>query len=398
MALYKYKAVQPGKAVAEVVIEADSEADSLTRLRRRGLSPVKFLGDVGEKARGFQLTAGSGFNVNEFTDQLVPLLEANIPLERALSIIEESSATEGSRKIARSLRQGLHEGKRFSELIRKQGNRFPPIYASLIETGEETGCLPEVAKELQRFLHESRDLKEFIVTSSIYPVIVITIVLGVIILLFTVFIPQFSKIFKEMGRDLPLLTKIMLEIGNVMKACWWIWPLLITGGITFRKVLSRNGAVKQWWDKVVLGIPVFGGIVKSIQISRFIRTLSIMIKNHVHLLSAVKISEKVIMNTKIAGTLAGTEADLRGGAKLSGALAKSPYMPPGSSAMLRISEESGNAGEMLERIAEESERKIRIKIKRLLALMEPVIILILALIVLAVVLSVFLAVMEMNAI
>ena len=398
MAHYKYKAVEPGKAPVEIIIEADSEAKAVAALQRRGMMPIKSFGIVsgigGEKSL-FALKRDK-FDVYQFTDRLVPLLSAGIQLEKTLAIMEEGAEEGINREVIRSLRRGLHEGKTFSSLIRAQEQYFPPIYANLIETGETTGCLPEVAEELRRFVNESRDLKEFIITSSIYPAIVLGVTLVVVIFLFTLVIPRFATIFEDMGRDLPLVTEIMLKTGQVFLALWWIWPLAIIGLLVFSRNVRKGGAAKEWWDKFIIKAPLFGELVQRIQIGQFVRTLAIMMNNHVPILPAIKISIKVIGNNEIAASFASVGDELRGGMKLSETLSQSSFMPQGSIPMLRIAEESGDTGEMLTRIAEECESKIKIRIKRLLAAMEPIIILVLGVIVLVVVFSIFLPILEMS--
>ena len=398
MAHYKFKAVEAGKAPADIIIEADSEAQAITILRRRNMMPIKNFGMVnglaGEESF-FKLKRGK-FDAYGFTDRLVPLLNANIPLEKCLAIMEEGSEEGINREVIRSMRRGLHEGKTFSSLIRAQGQHFPNMYANLIETGETTGCLPEVAKELRRFMNENRDLKEFIVTSSIYPSIVLGVTGVVIILLFTLVVPKFGKIFADMGRELPFITKVMLETGNIFTAVWWIWPLLIVAGLFFARRIKNGGAAKEFWDNFILKVPMFGDLLANIQISQFIRTLAIMMNNHVQILPAIKISIKVISNNEISNSFASVGDELRGGMKLSQTLSQSPFMPKGSVPMLRIAEESGETGEMLTQIADECESRIKIQIKRILSAMEPIIILTLALIVLTVVFAVFLPVLEMS--
>ena len=254
-----------------------------------------------------------------------------------------------------------------------------------------------MTSELRRFLKESKEFKEFVVTSSIYPIIVISVTMLVVILLFTVFIPRFAKIFEDLGREMPLLTKIMLNIGIFMQSCWFIWPVLIVLIVYLYKASAR-GKLKSLKDRMMLYIPVLKSVIISVQVGRFIRTMSIMVKNNVHLLPTVKIARQVIENDTIRNSFFALENDLRGGTRLSASLAESPFMPRGSIAMLKIAEESGDLGDMLERIADETEEETRIKVKRLLALLEPVVIIFLAVIVLAVVLSIFLAIMEMNVI
>lgn len=380
----------------EIEVEAAGDAAARRQLRRQGGMVVRPLGEAAA-GRRFRLRSTRRFDVYVFTCRLAPLLAAGIPLEHGLAVLEEGCGREEA-EVVRKLRRGLHEGKKFSQLTREMPEQFPPLFSGLIETGEESGCLPEVTAELRRFLKESKEFREFVITSSIYPAIVVSVTLLVIVLLFTVFIPRFAKIFEELGREMPFLTRAMLGIGNFMEAAWWVWPLLIGGAALFYRRSAAQGKLKRWKDRAVLKLPLIGGIAAAVQTGRFLRTLSIMVKNHVQLLPAIRISRRVIANDEVRESFAGVEEHLRGGSRFSAILGKSPYMPPGSVAMLKIAEESGELGEMLGRIAEESEEETRVRVKRLLAFLEPGIILVLAGVVLLVVLSIFLAIMEMNVI
>lgn len=396
MAKFCYLAADRTGKQKEVEIEAQDAASSLRILRKMGCFLIKEV-ELKENASVLaRFLPKHKFDVKNFADRLNPLLEANIPLEQSLGIIEEGYKNPDDIEVVRHLRKGLHEGKRFSALLREMDDVFPPLFSSLIEVGEESGCLPEVTKELRRFLKESKDFRNFVLTSSIYPAIVISVTLGVLVLLFTVFIPRFSKIFDELGREMPFLTRTMLNIGNVFQSVWWLWFILIIGIIWGIGKYRNRHWFRLWKSKMALKLPIVNGIVVSIEVSRFIRTLSIMLKNHVKLLIAVTVSKKIFNNLIIAKDFEPIESELYKGDKLSHILKNNQYMPQGSVAMLRIAEESGDLGEMLERIAEKSEEETRLKVKRLLAFLEPVVIMILALIVLLVVLSIFMAIMEMN--
>lgn len=399
MALYKYKVSDSSGVFSEITIDADSADDSVVRLRSRGLTPLKFLGTV---TAGKKITPASlfrnDFNVLEFTDRLNPLLRAHIPLEKALKIITDSYEDNDGKQIVSNLRQGLHEGKNFSELIRSQEPRFPSIYANLLEAGEKTGCIPEVVAELHKYLTDSKELKDFLITCSIYPVIVLTVTFFVIILLFTVFIPKFAKTFMEMGKELPALTKIMFEISNILTDYWWLWLLLAVSAVIAAVKVTGSEAGKVWIDEKILKAPLIGVMVKTVDVNRFVRTIAILLNNHVPILDAIDIGRKILQNSCIRDSFSNVTHELKGGSKLSEALKKSPFIPLATVQLLKVGEESGNLGEVLTQAAEDHERKMKVKIKKLLALFEPVVILILAAIILCVVLSIFLAIFEMNQI
>lgn len=398
---FTYKAANAAGKVVEVAIEAENQQESLGRLRQRGYTPIKLIGDKsGIEAGGSNRNFWERKELDpcDFTNRLVPLLDAQIPLERALGIVEEGMEREGGKAVVASMRRGLHEGKKFSQLIRDKGNMFPGMYANMVEAGEESGSLPGVLVELQKFLNESRAMREFLITSSIYPAIILSVTLVVIVLLFTVFIPKFAEIFQKMGKELPLPTLIMLRISQIATNFWWLWLFLIAAcAAAVRQIRRSDGALSKWHE-MVLKFPVIGNLLLTIEMTRFVRTLSVLIQNHVHLLDTVRISEKVIQNRSIVGTLQGVSTELKGGARLSGALAKSGYVPHTVLRMLSIGEETGRMGEMLDKVADQYEESVKTQIKRLLALFEPAVILLLAVVVLMVVLSLFLAIAKMNEI
>jgi general secretion pathway protein F len=397
MGVHKYKISDANGSVRELVIEGDSEADALNRLRRRGLTPLRYLGSTSDNIRrGQRFALRKKFNIYDFTDRLAPLLKAQIPLERALDIIASGSNKPLERTIVNALRRNLHEGKKFSDSLRDSEIVFPRLYVNLVETGEKTGCLPEVMLELQRFLNESRAMKEFIITSSIYPAIIIMISCAVMILIFTVFIPRFSKVFISMGKELPLTTTILVETGNLVLTLWWIWPLMIIVAIVLAMRIQRDPAMRYRWDAFILKIPFIGNIIIANDMNRFIHTTAILLRNHVKLLDTVKIGQRVIQNACIRQTLNDIDQDLRNGIPLSESLGKSSYMPNDAIQMLKVGEESGETGEMLAEAATSLNNQMKVKIKRLLAIFEPAVIVILAIIIAFVVLSIFMAIMEIN--
>ena len=168
MPLFRYKVSDSAGKVSELLIEGDSQADAARRLQRRGVVPLAFLGEGGAGQRQQGLWK-KGVDVTDFTERLVPLLEANIPLERSLAILGDEPGNPPLQQLVADLRRGLHEGRKFSDLIRDQGGLFPPVYAGVVEAGEEAGALPQVMGQLKAFLASSAELRSFILSSSIYP-------------------------------------------------------------------------------------------------------------------------------------------------------------------------------------------------------------------------------------
>lgn len=398
MALYKYLAAAKGEQPHDMLIEAENEKEALSKLRSRHVMPVRFYGEVSVGGGGRLMFRRSRIDTYDFTRQLAPLLDSFIPLEKALGIIAESAVEPEQRDFVNSLRQGLHEGKKFSELVRSHGSLFPGYYANLIESGEETGCLPEVVGQLYRFMGESKELKDFIISSSIYPLAILSITLVVTVLLFTVFVPRFAKIFQDMGREMPPSMNFLLGVSAFASWAWWLIPCAAVGIWTGLRRFFGAEAFHYNYSKFLLSLPLFGRIIVDLEMCKYIRTLSILIANHVEIIRTVKISGRIIHNPVIAKAFADIARKLKGGAKLSAALAGNRFVPSGMVPMLRVGEESGTVGEMLSRIATHLESDTRLKIKRLLSLFEPAVIVFLALVVLVVVVSIFVAMMEINSI
>ncbi len=397
MGLYKYLVAAKNEPPQEMLIEADSSAEALAKLRTRKLVPIRYCGQATMSNNKFSLFR-SKINTYEFTRQLAPLLDSHIPLERALSIISDSSAESEQREFVNSLRQGLHEGKKFSELVRSHGALFPSYYANLIESGEETGCLPEVANELYKFMGESKELKDFVVSSSIYPLAILSITMIVTIVLFTVFVPRFATIFIDMGREMPPSMVFLMTMSAFFSYAWWVAPLLIVGVWTALKKILGEYELKLLVAKCILKVPLLGRITVDLEMCKYVRTLAILIGNHVEIIRTVRISGKIISNPIIYKGFSDIDRKLKGGEKLSAALQGNSFIPSGMTPMLRVGEESGTVAEMLDKIASHLESDTRQKIKRLLSLFEPAVIIFLAGIVLVVVVSIFIAMMEINAI
>ncbi|MCI7643697.1 MAG: type II secretion system F family protein [Lentisphaeria bacterium] len=398
MGLYKYLAAGRGEKVREVFIEGNTPGEALAKLRSRNLQPVKFCGESSIAAQSKFSLGKNKVNVYEFTRQLAPLLNSFIPLERALAIIAEGCEQEVQRNFVNSMRQGLHEGKKFSELIRSYGRIFPDYYANLIESGEETGCLPEVLNQLYKFMMESKSQKDFIVSSSIYPAVIILITILVVVLLFTVFIPKFEKIFLDMGREVPGAMNFLLNLSGFFAWAWWLVPLLAAAAVFALLKYYGRDEFKFKLHQLLIALPVAGRISVELEMCKYLRTLAIMLANQVEIIKTVRIAGKVIHNPVIAVDFKTIPDKLKSGQKLSGALFGNKFLPREMVPMLRVGEETGNVGEMLTKIADNLENETRLKIKRLLSLFEPAIIIVLAVVVLFVVVSIFVSMMEINSI
>lgn len=399
MALFKFKVSDSAGKVSVTLIEGDSQTEATRRLQARGLMPLEFLGE------GVAATAESGgfgfggrkFDVDEFTDRLVPLLEANVPLERALGIVGEGLGDGYSSEVVADLRRGLHEGRKLSVLIRDRGRMFPNLYSNVVEAGEEAGALPQVMSQLRQFLNDARELRTFVISATIYPIFVMCAGVVMLSVVIGVIVPRFARILQDTDRPPTVAMELLLGISSFGRGFWWLIPLGLVALLwLFRETRREGTRLRAWYDEWVLKMPLLGRMVLYANLARMCRTMSILMKSGVHLLDTVGIANRVIQNGTLRTSVAGVSGELRRGQKLSHALGQSSRIPPFLLRMLAVGEETGEVDVMLARIADRYEEDLRRTIKRLLAIFEPIVIIILGIFVGGIVMLMFLAMMDMQ--
>ena len=402
MPLFRYKVSDSAMQISEQLIEADSQDDAVRRLQRRGLMPMKFLG--GQAAAAGAASSGESrelfrkrFDIVDFTDRLVPLLEAHVPLERALGIVAEGIDHAGQRAIVDSLRKGLHEGRRFSAMLRDRGGIFPPLYVSLAEVGEEAGALPQMMADLRKFLMEKRELKSYMISVSIYPVVVFAVSMLVLGVLLGVIVPRFASVFDVTGGGIQGPMRYLMAASVFIRSYWWTVLLAMAGAVGTGIYLSRRPEFRDKWDALLLKIPGVRRLVILSNLARMTRTMAILMRSGVHILDTVKISSRVLQNHAVRQSVSSVALDLRKGERLADALARSRYMPSTMIRMLAIGEETGEVDMMLEKLGEGYERDLRNLIQRALSLVEPALILSLGLVVALIVVSMFMAILDVQS-
>ena len=398
MPLFKFKIADSTGKTQEILIEGDDQSDATRRVNVRGLIPIKFLGESDEVVGASSFSWGflKKFDVVDFTDRLVPLLQADIPLEKALRIVQETGENEDEKEVVSDLRRGLHEGRKFSHLIRDRKRLFPKMYASIVEAGEEAGALPQVLGQLRDFLNMTREMKAFLVSASIYPMFVVIVCIGVISLLLGLVVPKFSQVILSTGKDPSFGTQLLLDLSSLVRNYWWgACVLLVIIAVLIYKTRT-NERVKEIWDGLVLKMPLVRRVVILSNIGRQVRTMSILMKSGVHLLDTVSISAKVLQNKKLEQSISGLAGELRRGERLSVALSRSEYVPAMVTRMLSVGEETGATDEMLLRVADRYDTELKQMIKQALSWFEPLVIIFLGGVVGIIVVLLFLAVLEMQ--
>jgi general secretion pathway protein F len=400
MPLFEYKAVAPSGETVQGTMEAPTLDLVILKLQEAGNIPLqaKESGSGGFSLGGFSL-GRRGMNtreVGEFTQQLSTLLGAGLPLDRSLQVLLDLSENDRIKRTVAEIRDRVREGGSLSDALDEQHGAFNRLFVNMVRAGEVGGTLDVTLARLTEYLERSRDLKDSVISALIYPVMLLVLAAGSLILLLVYVIPQFAPIFEELGGDLPLITKMVLAVGSVLQNFWWLLILLgFLGTWWFRRMLA-DAEKRFTWDSRVLSMKWVGDLVGKMETARLTRTLGTLLTNGVPLLSALSIAQNVISNTVLRQDVKAAARDVKTGGGLARALSKGERFPRLALQMISVGEETGQLDEMLMKVADTYDNEVRNTIDRLLSVFTPVVTLILAVLIGTIVLSVLLAILSVN--
>ena len=402
MPLYRYKAVTPGGESQEGEMEGLAQTAVVDRLQSMGLIPIR-IDETSVRADGpgsgqglFRKNRVTQSDIAVFTQEIATLLKAGLPLDRCLEILIGLSASAPVRQLMVQVREDVRGGAALSSAMEAQRGVFSRFYLNMIRAGEAGGALDVVLQRLTEFMERSKELRETVKSALMYPAILIGVaVLSVMILLMWV-VPQFSQMFEESGKALPLPTQIVIGAGDVVRNYWWA---IAMGGIGiygwFLRQMQRPSS-RYTWDKRLLRLPLVGDLVGKLEVARFSRTLGTLIGNGVTLVTALSIVKDTLSNTVMAEGLDVVTAQLKEGKGLGKPLMDTGLFPKLAIHLVMVGEETGKLQEMLIRIADIYDREVHSTVRRMLALMEPVLILGLGLVIGGIIMSILVAILSVN--
>lgn len=402
MPLYRYKAVTPAGEAQEGEMESLGQSAVVERLQGMGLIPIRVEeaaagADGVEKGQGlFRKKRISQDDIATFTREVATLLKAGLPLDRALEIMVGLSPNEKVRQLLAQVREDVRGGAALSAAMEAQTGVFSRFYLNMIRAGEAGGALDVVLQRLSEFMERSRELRETVKSALIYPAILVGVaVLSVAVLLVWV-VPQFSQMFEESGKALPLPTQIVIAAGDAVQHYWWAMILTAIGIYSWFTRQLQQPETRYKWDKRFLALPLVGDLVGKLEVARFSRTLGTLIGNGVTLLAALSIVKETLSNTVMSEGLGTVAAQLKEGKGLGKPLMETELFPRLAVHMVMVGEETGKLQEMLIRVADIYDREVQTAVKRMLALMEPVLILGLGLVIGGIIMSVLVAILSVN--
>jgi general secretion pathway protein F len=401
MPVFVYRAADRHGQTIDGVMEAADVRAVVERLQRDAYFPIRVAPHV-ERGRWYSLGGSSRVGQRDllaFTQQLATLFEAGLPLDRALSILEELAPNARVKAIVADLLVSVRGGSSLSEALGKHHPRpFSRLYINMIRAGERGGVLELTLRRLTEFLEARAAFADAVVTAVAYPAVVFTFGIGAIIFLMTFVIPRFATIFADLGQTIPLPTQILLWVSAGFQAYWWVGVIVILAGVLAWRVWTASPQGRVRWDQTVLGLPLIGPLAMKIETARFARTLGTMLKSGVPVMSALAVVGDTMTNHAI-GRAVEQLADgvKRGGTIAAGMLAQAPF-PALAIHMVRVGEETGRLEDMLLKVAETFESDVGTELKRVLRLLEPVIIFSMGVLVAFIVVAMMLAIFSINEI
>lgn len=404
MPVFEYQALSAAGASQSGTMEASNEAQVLERIHTQGLLPlqVKLASAASvstesgaKKKQGWFSSKKVGqADIIAFTQQLSSMLNAGLPLDRALSIQLELIEQPSMSKLVHSLQEQVRSGVDFADAL-EESKQFSRFYVNMVRAGEASGSVDDALSRLVDYMLRAKELRGTVVSALIYPSILFVVAIVSIIALLLFVVPQFSQMFEEMGAELPLITQLVMAAGEALKVYWWA----VLGGFLFILVLLQylftNEQARLWLDRAMLAWPIVGDLVSKVEMARFSRSLGTLLHNGVPLLGSLQIVKNTMSNRVMANSIGEAADSLKQGESLTRTLMSKRVFPAYALHMLRVGEETGQMEQLLHEVANIYDAEVRNAVRQMLALLEPILILIMAVAILVIIGAVLIPMISM---
>ncbi len=399
MPIYHYRAADSGGNIVHGVLEAREERLVVMHLQQGGLVPLRI--SAGERARGWE---GGLFrrrsrrvpprDVVNFTQELAALLKAGLPLDRSLQALLEVTTRPAMKAVLTQILRDLEGGRTLADSLGRH-RIFSHLYVSLVQAGETGGFLEEALARLSDYLKRVSEFRGYLITALIYPMILAGVGALSMILMLIYVVPRFESFFKEMGQTLFWSTRFLLGLSTAFRSYWWLAGLLLALLVFLAVRLARTPQGQMSLDRFKIKAPFLGDLNRRVAAAFFAKTLGTLLNNGVPLVPSLKVVIASVNNRFLAKSLDGVLGNVEKGQHLSGLLKKVGVFPELFLQMVGIGEETGHLGDMLLTSAESLENDARSAVQRLLALLEPVLILVTALVVAFIIVSLLLPILNL---
>lgn len=393
MPLYRYKALNSRGEMLDGQMEAANDGEVVLRLQEQGHLPVeaRLASEGGGESAWralFKPKPFAGQRLVQFTQQLATLLGAGQPLDRALTILLELPEDEIARRTITDIRDAVRGGAALSTALERQHGTFSKLYINMVRAGEAGGSLHETLARLADYLERSRAMRGRVINALIYPVILLAMVGLSLLFLLGFVVPQFAAMYDSLDAELPLFSKIVVNLGLFVRDWWILLVVLPALALWWFDRKRRDPAFRARLDAWLLRQKFAGPLVAKIETARLARTLGTLLRNGVPLLTALGIGRNVLGNRVLADAVEAAGDEVKNGIGLSTALGRSKVFPRLALQMIQVGEESGALDSMLLKTADTFDTETGLALDRMLAALVPVVTLLLAMIVGVVILAV----------
>jgi general secretion pathway protein F len=417
MPVFEYRGLTPAGKQVKGLLEADSSRMLRQQLRRSGVFLTDVLAEreaTPKRTNGAALEARPALGSREvqlgrlfrgrvtsedvaiFTRQLSTLLHAGVTLVEALTALVDQTEKERLKRIISDVKSRVNEGSSLADALAEHGRTFGNLYINMVRAGEASGALDAVLARLADFTEGQAKLRQKVIGTLIYPVIMTIIGSGILALLMTVVVPKVTKIFESMKVTLPWTTRLLIFVSNTLADWWWLLLPAFIAAVVLARRWTRSPKGQPVWDRWVLKAPVFGSLIRMLALARFSRTLATLLKSGVPLLTAMDITKNVVSNGVLSAVVENARDAIREGESIAGPLKRSGEFPPLVHHMIAIGERSGQLEEMLLNVADSYETQVSVRIGALTALLEPLIIVAMGVAVAFVAFSILMPILQLN--
>ncbi|MFZ7126502.1 MAG: type II secretion system F family protein [Desulfobacterales bacterium] len=402
---YLYKAADNTGKVVKGQMEAPDDAGVVASLREKRLIPIRITPAASQKiplkfSTRLDLAAMTGRvtgrDVMLFTQDLSTLIGAGLPVDRSLDILIGAAGKDGFKRIIRDIKSDVESGSYLSDALAKHPKVFSRFYVNMVKAGETGGVLEPVLERMGIFLENTQEMLETIKSALIYPLFLVLLGGVSIIILMTVVIPKFSIIFSDLGATLPLSTRILLTSSHLLRNYFWVLIVAAAAAAFAADRYRRTPAGRLAIDRRMIRLPLVGELVRSIETARFTRTLGTLIQSGVPILQALVLVKDILQNRLASQAMDTVHARVKEGERLSKPLRDSGLFPELAIQMILVGEETGRLDRMLIKVGESYEKAVRVRVKRLINLLEPALILAMGVVVGFIVISMLTAIFSIN--
>jgi general secretion pathway protein F len=399
MATFFFRAVASDGKVRSGSLAGDNDKIVARELRKQGLTPL-YVG-VAPKGASFEIklpsfVKGRRRDVLFFTQELSTLLTAGVPLDRALAITGELTEHPAFRFIVLDVLRVLKSGKTLADSLATHPDYFSDLYINMVRAGEASGALAVIFERLADFERSRDDLRNYIISSMIYPALLSLVGLASILVMLTFVVPRFGSVFEDSRMKVPAPMQVMLGASRILQAYWWIGAGAVLLALVAWRVYTSTAAGRLWWDRLRLKLPMLGDAMRKAETARFARAMATLVANTVPLVQSIGIAAATLNNRTISGAMTGVAQGVKRGEGIAAPVRRAGVFPPLAAHLLMVGEETGRLDQMFARMADIYETDTRASIKRFTSVFEPIVILVMGVLVGALILSMLLAITSIN--